>query len=428
VSSPFADITDVVCYSGPVGGDDGLCGVSQEGRKKDETATFSYPEVIEYGDNFTIAVALDPGGTIVFPSHTELFAKAVKDNFFLFFIPLPAIIMFLLWYKKGRDWMFLSQNVFNTDINRPKRLKPLFYKHRTPLVYAPLKITPGEAGAIYDERIHNKDIVAEILNLARKKYLKIEGLKSKNFLSGKYDYKFTRLKEADKSLPEHQAYLLDAIFKSKKSKKLSDLKGSFYKKMTKTREMMAKSLKEQELFTSNHKNTRLKFIMIGGFLEFVSAALMMFGLAQTGSGWPALLFVIQSLFLFAFVYNMPQKTAVGTNYSLQSRGLRRTIKLGAWREKIKEKHLFIEEIFPYAVSLGVVKKLAKDMEALGIEPPSYVQGLSSVAAFRGFASSFASQTASSMSYNPSSSGWSGGSGFSGGFSGGGGGGGGGGGW
>lgn len=90
-----------------------------------------------------------------------------------------------------------------------------------------------------------------------------------------------------------------------------------------------------------------------------------------------------------------------------------------------EKHLFIEEILPFAVALNVVDQLSRDMKELGLEPPKYMGGTNFGTA--AFVSSFTSDLGAGLTYNPSSSS-SGGGGFGGGSSGGGGGGGGGGSW
>jgi len=119
---------------------------------------------------------------------------------------------------------------------------------------------------------------------------------------------------------------------------------------------------------------------------------------------------------------MPQKTAVGNNLWMQVRGLKQSINYGKWREIIKEKNLFIEEVLPFAVSLGVIDRLAKDMKDLDIEPPDYFHAGASGSLSQDFVSQFNNDMNSSIAYNPSSSS-SGGS-----FSGGGGGGGGGGSW
>lgn len=404
-------------------------------------AHFSYPQTIVYGRSLTVAIALDQDNQILFPSKTQILIKWIKDNFFLFLIPLPFLIIFALWFKKGRDYVFTSSNVFNLDKRKPKSLKPLFYKHRTPFVYEPLKdLTPGEAGAVFDERVDNQDVVAEILDLARKKYLKILPVEKKGFLKKKQDFKFVRLKSADEKLPEHQKYLLESIFGARKEphfakasqgqeQTLSELKGKFYTKMQKTKKLINDSITDKKLFTRDPKKDRILYIVIFVLLSILGFFPMVFAIIQTNSALPFLIFAIQGIAGFIFAFNMPQKTAVGTNLMLQARGLRQTINRGKWREEIKEKHLFIEEIFPFAVALGVVKKLARDMEKLNIKPPSYLESYAVYHANLGsFTNSFASQVSSTLSYNPSSGSWSGGSGFSGGSSGGGRGGGGGGSW
>jgi len=425
IISPHAEITKVDCFTGPVGGNDGLC----EKSFTKETAIFSYPETIGYGKNFTVAVALNQDNQIIFPTKTELFIKWVRDNFFLFLIPLPLFIIFAFWFKKGRDFIFTSPNVFNLDKDRPKKLKPLFYKHRTPFVYEPLKdLTPGEAGAILDERVDNQDIVAEILDLARKKYLKIEAIGEKSLFKTQ-DFKFIKLKNPDNELPEHQKYLLKSIFGRYKERLLSKLKGKFHTKMQKAKQMIGNSAADKKLFTRDTRKDRILYMVLFAFLSILGFFPMIFAIGATDSVLPLLIFLVCDIFGFILAYNMPQKTAIGTNLMLQAKGLRKTIRLGRWREEIKEKHLFIEEIFPFAVSLGVVTKLARDMEKLNLKPPSYFPGYAAYhKSFGSFAKTFNSQVSSGLSLNPSSGKWSGGSGFSGGGSSGGGGGGGGGSW
>jgi len=117
---------------------------------------------------------------------------------------------------------------------------------------------------------------------------------------------------------------------------------------------------------------------------------------------------------------MPRRTAWGHSLYRQITGLKFYLNAGKWREEIAEKNLFFEEILPLAISLGVVHKLASDMEALGIEPPEYLNGFTAaylVSDLDHFSSSAATNIASSLSGRSS---WSGGSGFSGGGGGGGG--------
>jgi uncharacterized membrane protein len=430
IKSNVAEIVDVVCYSGPFGDNDGLC----TSEFSDTQANFIYDKQINYGDNMTVAIAFNSDNLIAFPTETEKMIKKFLDNMLLLIPLLPFVGMFLLWFYKGRDWMFISKNVFLTDENQPKKRRPIFFQHRTPFVYEPLKnLTPGEAGLVIDEKVDNQDVVAEIIDLARKKYLKIEQTEKKKLFGKKTGYMFKKLKEAGSSLPAHQKYLHENIFKTGDEIEMSDLSGTFYTHMEKAKNMIRQSLVSKKVFIANPADRRAGYIVLAVFLIMLMMGLN--GVISVILLTPvAYLSTLTFLPMLILAWHMPQKSAVGTNYMLQASGLKQSIARGKWREEVKEKHLFIEEVLPFAIAFGVIKKLAKDMEKLNIEPPKYLDSntIRNVGMYS-FINSFNSQAASSLSYNPSrhsgSSSWSGGGGFSsGGSSGGGGGGGGGGSW
>ncbi len=438
IVSQSADILEADCFSGIVGNDDGLCNF-ELGKNQ---ATFEYAQAISYGDNMTVVLKLPKVSALQFPTPTELRLLYIKHNWPLFLLPFPILIMFLWWYKKGRDHEFLSQNVFDLEGSSPTKLRSVFkLKYREPMVYEPLKsLTPGEAGSVLDEKVDVQDIVAEILELARKKYLKIEVSEKKVLFSTTREYEFTKLsdivdqtgkqnKKQIQELTEVQSYLFAELFKTGDTVKLSSLKGTFYTVIAQAKTKLEASLVTKNVYTDNPMKVRgigmlFFFILLGGVFAILIQTLIPLGIV-----WPIAILVLQLPLGLVLAYNLPQKTAVGTNLWLQARGLRATIKRGAWREKIKEKNLFIEEVLPFAVAFGVVDQLAKDMDELKLQPPSYMNSAHLNAwTMSQFVGGFSKEVGSSLAYNPSSSGSSGGSGFSGGSSGGGGGGGGGGSW
>ena len=426
IRSPFASSGETICFVGPVGSVSSNCKIGQE----DNRLTIEALEEVGYGDNFTVAVKLDKNNNLIFPTTTERWIATATNNLFLALTIVPGLLMFLVWYKKGRDFRFNSPNAFNLDPGQPNALRPIFEPINIPMVYEPLKdLTPGEAGAMLDEKVDNQDVVAEIIDLARKKYLGIEKVEKKGFLKFGHDFLLTKFKSGPGDLPPQQEYLMEHIFNSKTSVKLSDLKGTFYTHMTKVKKMINDRLKERRLFTANPSTTRGVWMVLAVCVSGLTFAVTIGPISFLQEGWPVITLLVSILVSIWFAWNMPQKTAVGTNFTLQIKGLRETIRLGKWREEIKEKHLFIEEVLPFAIALGVIGKLAKDMSALNIKPPKYLDGGVGMnnLAWSGFVSDFSHTAASGLSYNPSSSS-SGGSGFSGGSSGGGGGGGGGGSW
>jgi uncharacterized membrane protein len=425
IRSDVASIRNVICYSGTFGENDGKCTSSFQPNQ----AEFEYDEVIDYGDNMTVAIAFAKPNLIQFPTEQQKMIKRIKDNALIAIPFLPMLFMFWLWYKKGRDWVFISPNVFNLDPDQPKRLKPIFGGTRIPFVYEPFKdLTPGEAGLILDEKVDNQDVIAEIIDLARQKYLSISAVDKKRLIGRSRDYQFKKLKVAPESLAKQQKFLMTKLFATGDEVLLSDLKGSFYSHIATAKTKISQSLYGKKLFTSDPNTTRVLYMLLAFGLS-----VLVFILASMISGFllvPApMVSLVTILPIFILGWNMVQKTAVGTALSMQAKGLQQTIKRGAWREKIMEKNLFFQEMLPFAIALGVVKQLSKDMEKLNVKPPEYFSDpmIRSIG-FNSFINSFSSQATNSLSYNPSSSRSSGGSGFSGGSSGGGGGGGGGGSW
>ncbi len=345
INSPYAKILSSNCFTGPVNNNDSLCQFNLN--------NFSYNQIINTNSNFTVYTALDSNNQLIFP---------INPNYWK--IPL-ALILFLCpllaWYFYGRDQIFLSPNVFNLDPSQPQKFKPLFHYERTPFVYEPLQISPGLAGTIIDQRSDSRDIIAEIIDLARKKYLKITLIPKKGLFSQE-DFIFEQLKTTDTKIPKQQQYLLTSLFKNKTTIKLSELKNKFYKHFNETKNILNQSLVDQHLYRHNpqiSKTLLIIFLVIINFLIFK---------LNTG------LFIFSIIIDFVILAKFTQRTAVGHNLMLQAKGLKKTIKLGKWREKIKEKNLFIEEVLPFAISLGVVSKLTNDMKELGITPPQYVNG------------------------------------------------------
>lgn len=426
IKSNFADIKQTTCFSGQFGSNDELC---QDQIESPAQATFIYDQPINHGDNLTVVLALDQHNQLIFPTATNNLIDWLLQNWILVLIPLPTLLLSTWWWK-NRDLQFVSANVFNLDEHQPQQKKPFQFKTREPFVYEPLQdLSPGEAGALLDEKVDNQDVVAEILELARKKYLKIEEIEVKKLFGTKRDFQLTQLNDSHDPLTSAQKYLFDQLFIKGNIVTIAGLKGTFYTPMQLTKQKIEQALVNRNLYTSKPSTDRAKGMTVT-FVTMVGLfSLTMWQFAPYQIFWPIPILIVQLPICLLLAYNLPQRTAVGTNLWLQTRGLRKTIRSGKWREEVKEKNLFIEEILPFAVALGVVDRLSADMKDLNMKPPEYLSNstLSNFTASQ-FVSSFSSQVSSNLTYNPSSSSSSGGSGFSGGSSGGGGGGGGGGSW
>ena len=412
VSSPFGPITKVECFG---------C-----------VSSFTPSQAIfDGGMDLTVVVQIDPKNNLKMPTQFEKTINSIIDNFGYLLALIPVSTMFYLWYKLGRDKKYLSENVFYEPDNTTTTTVPLFHRPHLPLVYSPIdNLTPAEVGTIIDEKVDTKDIVAEIVELARLKFLSINKVETKGFLGIKStDYQLTKLDKSSDSLNKFQSSLLSKIFDTQDDIKISELKNNFYKHLPDLKEKLYNQLEIKKLTIGNIEKVRSKWIVLGVLLNFLTIFIIIWLATQrTLNFGPLIIAFIGLIPSIIFGYNMPKKTALGYNLHRQAVGLKYYLSKGKWREEVMEKNLFLEEMLPLAITLGVVDKLAKDMKDLGIEPPSYMQGLA-IHTFANDLNSFNTSLATNLSSSPSgNSSWSGGSGFSGGGSGGGFGGGGGGSW
>ncbi len=430
VHSPWADMVESRCFTGAYGSNIQAC---QTQTLTPSELTISTTESLQPQENFTIAAKLQQPNSLIFPDKWE----RLGINWFIWpliaALPLPALIMLALWWKKGRDFISLSPHVLIESESAATKQRGIFQRFQAPFIYEPFQdLSPAQVEAISLEKITPQALVAEIIDLARKKYLKIVPQEKKQLLWKTTEYRFEKIKNT-KTLPVHQSYLLQSLFGTKESINLKDLKGSFYTHIAPWQKKVWESVTKDGYFAASPTAVKQKYFLLAGLLialGWINAIILEIRLLTTVP-WAILAMIPVTVISLIIPPFLPQKTVKGWRVQQKASGLKKTIQRGKWREEIKEKHLFIEEIFPFAVAFGVVNKLAKDLDDLGERPPEYIGNQAFAASqLSNFTNSLVQSTTTNLTYNPSSGSGSGSSGFSsgGGFSGGGGGGGGGGSW
>lgn len=457
VESEHAEIINVACFAGRVGSDQ-KCESSFRG----SGARFSSDTVLGKGRDMSIVVALNPDNDLAFPGIIEKTIEGILNNWGYLIAILPAIAIFIFWFKKGRDRRYLSDNVYYKPDNVAEKTVSLFARAHLPLVYHPINgLSPAEVGVIIDERVNIGDIVAEIVEMARLGFIKIQRIEKKVLFGKADEYAFIKTKITDdkdelKKLKSYQRDILKELFRSSvihksvkaaedlfKDKKselasvrralikkeyvlLSALTKHFYEGLPEIKKKLYKRMEDEGVFAGDPEKIRKKWL--GGFflVEFFAAIVVFIFAFQTLNFGPLIANGILLIPGIVLAISMPRRTAAGYSLYRQITGLKDYLKKGKWRHEIAEKHLFSEEILPLAISLGVVNKLSRDMKDLALDPPSYFAG-SSVAGFSSDISRFTANSGSVFVSAPggSTSGWSGGSwsggsGFSGGGSSGGG--------
>lgn len=412
VTSNFADVVNVKCYAGLVGTTQSSC------LQQNDQVSANFSSSTELGSNkdLTIVVGLDKNNQLNF---STTFSDFIYDNWGYPITALPFLVMLWFWLKHGRDERYASDNIWYKPENAKKESVPVFGKREyLPLAYSPIDgLSPSEVGTLLDERVDIQDVVAEIVELGRLGFLKIERIDRK---FRKDDYLITKLKKSSEQLPDFQKYLLEKIFSYGDKEgvvKLSELKNHFYKDLEEFKNKLYTRMADQGYFPSRPDKVRIKWIGLASLLIGLTVFLLVLFLNNTGSFLAIFIFIPFAIFAIGLCWFMPRKTAKGYALYRQVKGLKFYLGKGKWREEVNEKNLFLRDMLPLAISLGVVNKLARDMQDLGVKPPSYFNA--NAALWASSFNSFSSSAGSSLAAGSSSSGsWSGGSGFSGGGGGG----------
>ncbi len=369
----------------------------------------------------TIVVQIDKNNQLKTAGFLKKIINFIVGNWGYLIAIAPTLLMIFFWYKKGRDKKYLTENIYTKPEDQKEKNVSLFERPHLPLVYSPIAdLSPAEIGTILDQRTDIGDIVAEIVELARLGFLKIKKIETKGLFGIKNtDYELIKLDKKTDKLNKFQINLLTSLFERKTEIKISDLKNHFYKKIKGLKDDLSEILKEKNISDGNWQKILAKWSALIIILNLISIFLITTVFVKnTGNDRPIIIAVFGMILSAFFAAKMPRRTAWGYSLYRQVIGLKYYVSKGKWREEIMEKNLFLEEMLPLAISLGVVNKLANDMKDLGMEPPKYFEGVA-INSFAHDLSNFNSVMATNLATTPSgNSSWSGGSGFSGGGGGG----------
>jgi uncharacterized membrane protein YgcG len=343
-------------------------------------------------------------------------------------------LLLYLW-RVGRDRRYrgsaVDQSFGNGD--GPDERAPIFEHTETPVEFEPPDgLRPGEVGTLVGLRAHPLDVTATIIDLAVRKYLKIEEVDPASHWL-KVDWKLTKLKDPDDQLKPYEQQLLKGLLKGGDHVLLSKLRNHFATCMNKVEKELVDDAMKQGWFTRRPDSVRSKVFGVG-IVTFVAGVALTIALTiWTHAALLGIPVIVFGALVTVGSRFAPARAAKGSALLRRVNGFRRFI-----NESEKERARFAEnknlfsEYLPYAIVFGATEKWAKAFEGLAGEPPDtgYWYGSMRPFDYAVFSSSihgFTVTAGGTLTSTPPST--SGSSGFSGGgFSGGGAGGGGGGSW
>jgi uncharacterized membrane protein len=355
---------------------------------------------MHYGDGLTVVYGY-PKGT--FPpstlvkelpkSYGEKILGFIIDNLVYIYLFLNTIlpILIFIWYQKHKNKKRFGEPVVNFDLPKDSQ------GHRLP---------PALAGTIDNAKLDRDDVLATLFDLAIRKYIKFEETKTKrDLLPDSHKQKIIKLKDDDGKLNTYEKELFNRLFKNGNEVHADELKTDFYKTYQQMEESVFAELVRKKYFIKNPKAQRALLFVLATFC------------LASGN-------IVLSLMLFYLSVKLLGRTEAGDEIDYKIDGLKLFLKsMNRNYNWQSEKFITIEQMIPYAMSLGFIDKFMEQLKLIKPDySPTWYSGFrgSFYTSYHGFYSSVNSNITTSA---PSSS-----SGFSGGSSGGGGGGGGGGSW
>ena len=340
-----------IAYTGP----SGASGSDYTEERADAFLTFRTTRPLRPREGLTVAVGW-PAGVIRGPSAARMALWWLGDNWPL---PLPFLTLagvLLIWRRSGRD------------PGGRATVKP---------EYAPPEgMLPAAGGALVTERAEPRDVVATLVDLAMRGYLRIEEVEP-DF--GESDFIFHRLKEisGDPGLTPMELHVLRGLFGgdwSLPTRRLSEVKRDYDNIFPPVRDEIYRMMVRQGLFPSSPEQVRTLWLVAG--MIIVGAAPL---IAVSGRDWlgtaPLSLGIglgASGLIVLGFSPLMPRRTWRGAQAVARVRGFREFLERTSKDELGRLPPDTMHKWLAWAIALGVSGRWIHSFDGLSVsEPPWY---------------------------------------------------------
>ncbi len=271
-----------------------------------------------------------------------------------FALPILAfLIMFLIWFKRGRDQ---PGAVYAKYVSEP-----------------PSDLSPALVGALIDERVDTKEVIATIVDLAKRGYLEMvderEGKAFKKPLTT-----FKRKKSFD-DLGGFEKKTAESLFELGSADEVTtaQLKNHFFSKVPPIVSQIYNAVASEGLFYKNPKKARSRWVGYGFLVGAVLAVLTFVLSGAEINGWGLFLAgsIVSTLVVWGFAGYMPQRTPKGAQEQKKWQAFRNYLEdLGRFTDMDTAKEKY-EKYLPYAIAFGVEKQWTRRFEDVTVPAPQW---------------------------------------------------------
>jgi len=368
VSSPPGiplDRIDSVAYTGPLG----ASGNDYTEERADSFLTFRTTRPLRPREGLTIAVGWPPGA-IRGPGVIQESWWFLGDNWPLG-LPLLALGgLFFVWRAYGRDPSGGRHPNWWRDLGGPVTIKPEYQP--------PEGMMPAAGGALVSERATPRDVVATLVDLAVRGYIRIGEIAP---AFGETDWIVHRLRPLadDPHLRPFERSLLGRLFGGDGSlaeRRLSEIRRDYDTVFPPLRDEIYRGLIGDGLFPSSPERVRALWVVTG--LGLIGLAALVF---TGGPGRfvrsPVILGIglgLAGLIVAAFSPLMPRKTLRGAQAATHVKGFREFLERTSADELRRLPPDTMHKWLAWAIALGVSERWIHSFDGLRVSEPTWYTG------------------------------------------------------
>jgi hypothetical protein len=261
--------------------------------------------------------------------------------------------LYLLWFLAGRDPSAGVVPEYVTEV--------------------PSDLPPGVIGTLIDERADTPDVVATVVDMARKGALTIEETTTQQPFGGvKREYTLNKAPMPE-GLAEYEKTLYNSLFATQESRKMESLEGSLIVTFEKIRKQLYEEVVKRGLFRSNPDSIRSRYrgLGIAGIFVFGVAAFCTLVMLGDGSAFfPCIPVVLGlgSIALIVLAPYMPSKTAKGSEEAARWQAFKKYLENIEKYRDLKEATDLFEKFLPYAVAFGLDRRFVTAFSKIATTP------------------------------------------------------------
>ncbi len=269
-------------------------------------------------------------------------------------IGLLAILV--VWYMRGRD----------------PEVGPVADYLSEP----PSTIRPGVAGTLVDERADMQDVIASLVDLARRGYMEMVETEASLGLLGLgsgSQFTFRRTDKPWDSLESFETAILQKIFGNRQERSLGDLKNEFYTAIPKVKKGLYHQTVAHQFFLTDPETVRGRYSCLGITLLIITGGIGYLAVKLWGGGLSAIFcpFVSVGIAGLALVFTgrvMPVKTRRGAEEAAKWKAFKRYLQHIDRYTQLEEATEQFDRYLPYAIAFGIERSWINRFAAVPSTP------------------------------------------------------------